>query len=359
MFELRDAVFLIELAFYCPIIPALIFIILIHGGKKPYTWRPIIIPLLILATLRIAGAAMGLSSLDPGKAGNLTTATLLDTIGLAPVLCVILGLLIRANAPLLGGLPFWAFVPVQLIAATATIMTAYGGRDLYSASADHQSEDLTLMQIGIYLFITTFTITIFLTIATMLMVNQKQHRTERMATICAMMTIPFMSVRLAFSVGSMFSGDGTVLNPVSDDDTQVWLHFLMVVCMEYLATLSATAVALTSRRMTPPPGAPVAPDAGNPDKDGARAAPVDPAPMVDIPIDDKLSYLSDEVDFKAVKYPTEPSFGRYPNEPNDVGYAHEQNLGGYPNEANVSGYNNELSGYFNSNNNENTVSYRN
>lgn len=96
MFLLRDAIYLIELAFYCPLIPAVVFILLIHGVKSPYTWRPIIIPLFVLAGLRIAGASLGLASMNPGKSDLLTTASLLDTIGLAPVLCLLVGLLVRA-----------------------------------------------------------------------------------------------------------------------------------------------------------------------------------------------------------------------------------------------------------------------
>ena len=96
MFLLQDAVFLIELAFYVPILPAIIFIILIRGNKKPYTWRPIIIPLLVLSGLRIAGAILGLVAMNPDKSNLLNTATLLDTIGLAPVLCLLVGLLSRA-----------------------------------------------------------------------------------------------------------------------------------------------------------------------------------------------------------------------------------------------------------------------
>jgi hypothetical protein len=96
MFALRDAIYLIELGFYLPIIPAIICIILIHGGKKPYTWRPIIIPLLLLTVLRITGSSIGLAAMNPDKANMVTTSTLLDTIGLAPVMCVLIGLLIRA-----------------------------------------------------------------------------------------------------------------------------------------------------------------------------------------------------------------------------------------------------------------------
>jgi hypothetical protein len=96
MFSLRDAIFLVELAFYGPIIPAIVFIILIHGAKKPYTWRSIIIPLFLLSGLRIAGASLGLTAMNAGKSNLLNTATLLDTIGLAPVLCLLIGLLIRA-----------------------------------------------------------------------------------------------------------------------------------------------------------------------------------------------------------------------------------------------------------------------
>ncbi|RHZ60715.1 uncharacterized protein CDV56_108333 [Aspergillus thermomutatus] len=248
MFALRDAIYLIELAFYAPIVPAILFIILLHGNQHPYTWRPIVIPLIILSGLRIAAAALGLAAMDPAKSNLLTTATLLDTIGLAPVLCLLIGLLIRANAPVYKGLPLWAFIPLQLITIAATVMTAYGGRDLYT-SRDSQSQDLRLMRAGIILFIAIFASVVVLSVITMLKVRVKFYRTERAAVVCALLCVPFMSVRLAFSAGSLFSGEGSVLNPLSEDDTGIWLHFLMVIVMEYIATLSATAVALTARKV--------------------------------------------------------------------------------------------------------------
>jgi hypothetical protein len=36
---------------------------------------------------------------------------------------------------------------------------------------------------------------------------------------------------------------------MSGDETGIWLHFLMVIVMEYIVTLSATAVALTARKV--------------------------------------------------------------------------------------------------------------
>ncbi|KAL4998609.1 hypothetical protein BDV10DRAFT_184994 [Aspergillus recurvatus] len=248
MFALRDAIFLIELAFYAPIIPAILFIILLHGNKHPYTWRPIVIPLVILSGLRIAGAGLGLAAMDPAKSNLLTTATLLDTIGLAPVLCLLIGLLIRANAPVYKGLPLWVFIPLHLITIAATVMTAYGGRDLYT-SRDSEAQDLRLMRAGIALFIALFAGTVLLSVITMLKVPMKFYRTERTAVICALLCVPFMSVRLAFSAGSLFSGQRSVLNPMAEDETSIWLHFLMVIVMEYIVTLSATAVALTARKV--------------------------------------------------------------------------------------------------------------
>ncbi|RHZ68705.1 hypothetical protein CDV55_102238 [Aspergillus turcosus] len=248
MFALRDAIYLIELAFYAPIIPAIIFILLLHGNKHPYTWRPIVIPLIILSGLRIAAAGLGLAAMDPAKSNLLTTATLLDTIGLAPVLCLLIGLLIRANAPVYKGLPIWLFIPLQMITIAATVMTAYGGRDLYT-SRDSQAEDLRLMRAGIILFIALFSGIIILSVVTMLKVRVKFYRTERAAVICALLCVPFMSVRLAYSAGSLFSGEGSVLNPMSEDDTGMWLHFLMVIVMEYIVTLSSSAVALTARKV--------------------------------------------------------------------------------------------------------------
>ncbi|KAL4888822.1 hypothetical protein BDV59DRAFT_210940 [Aspergillus ambiguus] len=248
MFALRDAIYLIELAFYAPIVPAILFIILLHGNKHPYTWRPIVIPLIILVGLRIAAAGLGLAAMNPSRSNLLTTATLLDTIGLAPVLCLLIGLLIRANAPVYKGFPFWVFIPLQIIAIAATVLTAYGGRDLYTSS-DNQAQDLRLMRAGIMLFIALFSGIVLLSVMTMLKVRVKFYRTERAAVVCALLCVPFLCVRLAFSAGSLFSGDQSVLNPMSEDETSIWLHFLMVIVMEYIATLSATAVALCARKV--------------------------------------------------------------------------------------------------------------
>jgi hypothetical protein len=135
-----------------------------------------------------------------------------------------------------------------LITIAATVMTAYGGRDLYT-SRDSQAQDLRLMRAGIILFIALFAGIIVLSVITMFKVRVKFYRTERAAVVCALLCVPFMSVRLAFSAGSLFSGDGSVLNPMSGDETGIWLHFLMVIVMEYIVTLSATAVALTARKV--------------------------------------------------------------------------------------------------------------
>ncbi|KAF7715292.1 Uncharacterized protein PECH_007296 [Penicillium ucsense] len=248
MFDLSGAIYLIELAFYAPIIPAIVFIVLLHGIKHPYTWRPIVIPLIVIAGLRIAATGVGLAAMSSRDTSLQATATLLDTIGLAPVLCLLIGLLIRANAPVYKGLPVWAFLPLQMIVIAATVMTAYGGRDLYT-SQNRQEQDLRLMRAGIVIFIAIFVGVIVLALFTMLKVQVKFYRTERAAVVCALLCVPFMSVRLVYSAGSVFSDANTVLNPMSKDGNSIWLHFLMVIVMEYMVTLSSTAVALTARKV--------------------------------------------------------------------------------------------------------------
>jgi uncharacterized membrane protein YhaH (DUF805 family) len=135
-----------------------------------------------------------------------------------------------------------------MITIAATVMTAYGGRDLYT-SRDNQAQDLRLMRAGIALFVAVFIGIVLLSIISMLKVQMKRYRTERAAVICALLCVPFMTVRLAFSAGSLFSGEGSILNPMSEDETSIWLHFLMVIFMEYIVTLSATAVSLTARKV--------------------------------------------------------------------------------------------------------------
>ena len=104
------------------------------------------------------------------------------------------------------------------------------------------------MRVGICLSIAVFAITVLLSIITLFKV-QGGYGNERAAALCAVLSIPFMSVRLAFSAGSLFSGEGSVLDPMAEDDTGVWLHLFMVVVMEYIVVLSTMAVALGSRRV--------------------------------------------------------------------------------------------------------------
>lgn len=127
-------------------------------------------------------------------------------------------------------------------------MTAYGGRDLYTNQNKHE-QDLRLMRAGSVIFIAIFVGVIVLSVVTMLKVRVKFYRTERAAVVCALLCVPFISSRLAYSVGSVFSGADSVLNPMSKSETSLWLHFLMVIVMEYIATLSSAAVALTARKV--------------------------------------------------------------------------------------------------------------
>lgn len=163
------------------------------------------------------------------------------------------------NAPLYKGISFWVFLPLQLTVIAATVMTAYGGRDLYTSAKD-QSKDVTLMRAGIFIFIGIFIVTMLLACMTFMRVSGCHcHRTERIAATCVLLCIPFMTIRLAFSVGSLFTasgggekGSGSVLNPMSDDSTDIWVHFFMVIIMEYIAALSTTAVSLTAKKRVAP-----------------------------------------------------------------------------------------------------------
>lgn len=173
-------------------------------------------------------------------------------------------------------------------------MTAYGGRDLYT-SQQSKARDLRLMRAGICLNIIIFAVVVILAVITL---NKVENRNLRMkavapaaedpsaedasaedastevastevastagrsaevklvegrgaegrAAICALLSVPFMCVRLSYSAGTLFSGSDSVLNPTSDDDTAVWLHLVMVIFMEYAIIFSVMAVALTARR---------------------------------------------------------------------------------------------------------------
>jgi hypothetical protein len=87
----RDIVAAIELAFYVPTAVLAVLVCLRHGFNRSSGW----IYTLLLCLVRIAGAVCQLISINDHSVSLVVAKTIIDSIGLSPLLLATLGMLSR------------------------------------------------------------------------------------------------------------------------------------------------------------------------------------------------------------------------------------------------------------------------
>ena len=88
----EEIIAIIELCVYIPIFPLAVLVVLRHGWKKQLGW----IYLAVFCVIRIAGAGFKIASTtNPGNSTDLEWSSILQSVGLSPLLMASLGLLKR------------------------------------------------------------------------------------------------------------------------------------------------------------------------------------------------------------------------------------------------------------------------
>lgn len=88
----KEHIAIAELAVYIPVAIITLFVVLRHGFHRQLGW----IYLFVLSGIRIGGGIMEIRSHnDPGNTNDLEWATILQSVGLSPLLLSSLGLLKR------------------------------------------------------------------------------------------------------------------------------------------------------------------------------------------------------------------------------------------------------------------------
>jgi len=232
--------------FYMPYLLISLLLTLRHGFGRSAGW----VFLLIFSTVRIVGGAMLVAAelVTPLNDDLYIGAIILESVGLAPLLLCTLAFLRTCGKGSFNESPrsLQAFRLLGLLATIALILSIVGGVDASSSSASDQSSGTTLRRAGSFLFLVLYVAVVLFHFWAWSWKEEisPHHRTLLAGISCA---LPFLAIRLAFSVLSSFSKlnlTDSTSSSTSSSDTGIgrfnivtgdwWIFLVMVLVMEYI-----------------------------------------------------------------------------------------------------------------------------
>lgn len=198
----RDTIAVVELIFYAPFLLLSAFVCYRHGFSRSSGW----LYTLILCLIRLVGGICQFVSHSDHSAGLLQTILILDSVGLAPLLLGTLGLLARfvdfVNANSTPRFTTRHFRILQLVLLIGTILAIAGGSNV-SVDSKGTFDMPTTSKIAVILYIVGFSGIVVLYVMSLPQTSVVPNK-ERRIPIAIGLALPFIVVRLTYSVLSVF-----------------------------------------------------------------------------------------------------------------------------------------------------------
>ncbi|KAK4614129.1 hypothetical protein CLAFUW4_08835 [Fulvia fulva] len=237
-----------ELIFFSPSLLAALFICTKQGFPPSSGW----LYLVLLSILRLIGASVTLymESNNDYSPSLVETVAITSSIGRAPLLLVLLGLLERIYAAVAGGaFNKSVFRPIHLVGLVALISAIVGGSMESRDKGSEQDTGKALRQAGSVLFLVIYFALAGLTGLTALR-RAYIASTDRKLIIAGCAVLPFLLVRMIYTVVVSFAHPGSHFYYLAPSArVTAFMMFLMeAICI----VLYSWAGLITPKAVTPP-----------------------------------------------------------------------------------------------------------
>jgi hypothetical protein len=233
-----------QIAFFGAAIPFALAATLRQGMSRQAGW----IFLVILCILRLIGGSATVyihTHTYPPSTGLLELATITSSIGTAPLLMALLGLLSRIHAGLTKAtrhhIPTRTFRIIHIITIIALIIAINGGIFRSSSKASKQSTGTSLSKASSIIFLAVFLVTAAITATTFTRRRDARVSDRRLVLACGAV-LPFLLVRVVYLVIVSFTTDTSSVFYYEDVD--VYITAVMQFLMEGIIVIVLTAVGL-------------------------------------------------------------------------------------------------------------------
>jgi hypothetical protein len=229
----RTILNIVELVYYGPALLLALWIIKKHGLGRQSGW----IYLAILAVVRIVGAATGIAANSDPSQGLIETSEIAYSIGLSPLFLAWLGIIKRVNE----GIRTHSFPPrfinvVHLPILVGLVLGIVGGTKLFDTNPASVSTGVTYVKVAIMLFLVALIALSAITVFTFIYRRQAMDGEKRLV-FASLAVIPFLCVRIIYSIIVDFDRSSTIFSLTSDRTTAVVVQGIMSVAMEFIVVL--------------------------------------------------------------------------------------------------------------------------
>ena len=238
----REIVDIVEIIFYVPALGLSVWCCVRHGAGRQLGW----FYLVVLALLRLIAASTGIASVHDPTNTNLTATWLTCYgIGLSPLLLALQGILKRLNE----GMKRHGFQPryiqmLSVLVLAALVLAIIAATKLYSSDPSTASDGLDFQKAAIVVFLVTFLLLAALAVFTAVK-KQYIYKGEERLLAAVLLSLPFLLIRLVWSMCSAFDNSSTTFSLVSSAHTPVAVWAIMSVLMEFIVVSIYIAAGLT------------------------------------------------------------------------------------------------------------------
>ena len=234
----------VELAYFVPVLPLAILLVLRHGFSKKLGW----LSMIILSLFRISGASTQIAAVYKPSSGLITATLVLQSFGLASIVVCCQGLLNRLSesVPLSPFYPPRVFKVLHLTTTAAIIMAIVGAVEISDATAGNDPTAHTLQRVAVLLFLGVACVLLGLYInmrrqsSSSAATNDKNTdpnaipATERPLLIALSVSLPLIIFSLIFRILGVFNIDPNLFNILSTSNKAVIVQALTIILQEFI-----------------------------------------------------------------------------------------------------------------------------
>ncbi|KIW28158.1 uncharacterized protein PV07_07841 [Cladophialophora immunda] len=238
-FEILD---ILELIYFVPALIASGYVVYKHGHRKRLGWRF----LLMICLFRLIGAITSLIDVRHPSSGLTITYDIMNSFGLSAIISTALALLDRVEDGMgPHGLPHQVFQLLHLPSIVGIILSVIGSTNLFSNSHSDVSAGFTELKAAVCLFLVVFVADILIAGHCFLKITHILPG-ERRLLFAVALALPFMAVRMIFSILCVFANDPKWFSSWSLEWTAILVHGILGVLMEAIIVTIFIVAGLTT-----------------------------------------------------------------------------------------------------------------
>lgn len=242
-FEILD---IVELIFFVPALLASGYVVYKHGHGRRLGWRFLV----MICLFRLIGAICSLISVHHPSSGLTIAYDVMNSFGLSAVIYTALGLLNRVDEGMTPyGLPRHIFRLLSLPGLAGLILSIIGSTNIFNNDPSDVSTGFKEIKAAMILFLVVFVADILITAKCFLGIRHIREG-ERRLLFATATAIPFMAVRMTYSLLCVFAQDPKWFSAWSLQWTAILVHGIMGVLMEAIVVVIFLFAGLTTTAAT-------------------------------------------------------------------------------------------------------------